>query len=101
MITISDHRFILQKHGKNEVIYFEASNQDLSSATYQYFGYISANGLWIIQRFHIIGSAIIYEYAGGKSRADYDSHWDTNGLFVSGSPALTFVTFDLVNANLK
>ena len=97
-ITIPDHRFIIQKHGKNELIYFEASNQDLTDATYQYFGYISATGAWIVQRFHIIGSAIVYEYAAGQTRTDYDALWNgTTGIYEG---ALTFVTFDLIGNNL-
>lgn len=89
-MNIQDHQYILHKVGGHNVI-FEAANQDTTSATYQYFGYLSASGSWIVQRFHIIGSTIIYEYCAGKTRTDYDALWDANGIYVG---ALTFTTFD-------
>lgn len=95
-INVYDHKRIFHKIGKHDV-YFEAANQDLTDSTYQYFGYISAFGSWIIQRFHIIGSAIIYEYVAGKSRADYDTYWDANGLYIG---SLTFTTFDQIGDSL-
>jgi hypothetical protein len=70
---------------------FEAANEDTTDATYQYFGYLSATGSWIIQRFHIIGSVIIYEYFGGQTVTDYTACWDANGLYVG---ALTFGRYD-------
>lgn len=95
-IQIADFRFIYHKVGGQEV-YFEASNQDTSGATYQYFGYISSSGSWIIQRFHIIGSAIIYRYSAGQDVSDYITRWDTNGLYLAGTPALTFGRFDEIS----
>ena len=95
-IIYHDHQFILHKYGKNEV-YFEAANQDLTDSTYQYFGYISAFGSWIIQRFHIIDSAIIYKYAAGKTRTDYDGYWNVSGIYIG---ALTFTTFDNIVSSL-
>ena len=95
-ITYTDHRFIFHKVGGHDV-YFEAANQDTSDSTYQYFGYIAASGAWIIQRFHIISSATIYEYAAGQSRSDYDTYWDANGLYVG---TLTFTTFDQIADSL-
>lgn len=72
---------------------YQAANQDISNATYQYYGFVTADGNWRIQRFHIIGSAIIYEYAQGSSILNYSACWDANGLYVGG---LTFVSFDLL-----
>jgi len=95
--TIYDYRMIYHDVGGHTVS-FEAANQDLTDPEYQYFGFISSFGSWIIQRFHIIDSAVIYEYAAGQKRTDYDTHWDGGtGLFVAGDPALEFTTFDLIN----
>ena len=90
--SIYDFRFILHGVGGHSVT-FEAANQDLTNATYQYFGFVSSFGSWLVQRFHIIGSAVIYEYFAGKTRTDYDALWDANGVYVGG---LTFTTFDLI-----
>lgn len=66
------------------------ANQDLSNATYQYYGFLKQSGAWVIQRFQIISSAIIYTYARGNSFTTYDANWDANGLYVG---TLTFVSF--------
>ena len=63
----------------------------------KYFGYIASSGAWIIQRFYIIGSAIIYEYAAGKDRTDYDAYWDINGVYIG---TLSFTTFDQLGDDL-
>lgn len=89
-IHLQDPGCLFHKRGGQDVV-FEAANQDLSDATYQYFGYLSADGAWIIQRFHIISSAIIYEYIGGQSVTDYATYWDANGLYIG---ALTFGRYD-------
>ena len=97
--VVYDNTFIFHKSGGHPIS-FEASNQDLTDSTFQYFGYISSTGSWIIQRFHIIASTIIYEYAAGRSRKNYDVHWNTTtGRFVE-APTLTFDTFDVIGDNL-
>lgn len=89
--VIYDYKFILHNVGGHEVA-FEAANQDLTDATFQYFGFISSFGSWIVMRFHIIGAAIIYEYASGKTRTTYDALWNpVTGVYVG---ALVFTTFD-------
>jgi hypothetical protein len=78
---------------KNNFLDVEAANQDLSSAEYQYFGYISPrDGKWIIQRFHIISSCIIYEYAQGRTIAAYASAWNASGQYIGN---FTFARIDL------
>lgn len=96
-IKIHDHTFSLHDFGGNEVS-LEISNEDTTDATFQYYGYLSSFGSWIIQRFEIIGSAILYRYSVGKTRTDYDAHWDEFGVFVSGG--LAFTTFDAIKDNL-
>ena len=96
-IKIHDHTFSLHDSGGNEVG-FEVSNEDTTDATFQYYGYLSSFGSWIIQRFEIKGTATLYRYSAGKTRTDYDTHWDSNGVFVSGG--LTFTTFDAIKDNL-
>ncbi|KKK92199.1 hypothetical protein LCGC14_2705340, partial [marine sediment metagenome] len=70
-IRVLDNTFIFHKVGGQEIV-FEVSNEDTSSATLQYYGYISSFGSWIIQRFKIKTNAIIYTYAAGKTRTVYD-----------------------------
>jgi len=89
-INLQDHRYIFHQVGDHNV-YFEASNQDTTDATFQFFGFISATGSWIVMRFHIIASAIKYEYSAGKTRTDYDALWNANGIYIG---TLTFTTFD-------
>lgn len=78
---------------KNNFLDVEAANQDTTSDEYQYFGYVSPrDGKWIIQRFHVIASCIIYEYAQGRTIADYAAAWDTDGTYIG---AFTFTRIDL------
>ncbi len=98
-ITIHDHKLQFHKVGSYPVN-FEAANQDTSGAQFQYFGFISSFGTWIVMRFEIIASTIIYSYAGGTTRADYDGHWNAlTGRYIA-APALTFATFDQLGDNL-
>ena len=99
-ITIHDHSFQWHKIG-GEVVIFEASNQDLTDTTFHYFGYISSFGSWVIQRFKFIGDTVIYAYAAGQSRSDYDALWTpATGRFTDSDPSLAFVTFDQLGADL-
>ena len=93
---VYDNTFALHDSGGNEV-FFEASNQDLADATHQYFGYISSFGSWLVQRFHIQGDTVIYEYSAGKTRTDYDALWNAAGTYIGG---LTFTTFDRIADSL-
>jgi len=88
--NIFDFRYIFHDVGGHQLS-FEASNQDTTDATKQYFGFISSFGSWIVMRFHIIASAIKYEYTAGKTRTDYDALWNANGVYIG---TLTFTTFD-------
>ena len=99
-INVSDYKYIFHKVGGQDV-YFEAANQDTTDSTYNYFGYISAEGAWVIQRFHIIGSTMKYEYIAGQTRATYDTYWNAStGRYQTPASPLTFTTFDLINAYL-
>jgi len=88
---IFDFRYIFHDVGGHQLS-FEASNQDTTDADYQYFGFVSSFGSWLVLRFHIIVSAIKYEYAAGKTRADYDALWNDATHKYEGT--LTFTTFD-------
>ena len=94
-IKFHDSDRIFHTVGEDNVV-FEASNQDLSDSTYQYFGYISVSGSWIIQRFKISGSTIIYSYFGGQTRTDYDALWNADGTLKATGIALTFTTYDKI-----
>lgn len=95
-INFQDHSFVFHRVG-GHAVYFEIANQDRTDATYHYFGYVSTSGSWIIQRFHMIGSAVIYEYAGGQARTTYDALWDASGVYIG---ELTFRTIDQVKNNV-
>jgi hypothetical protein len=98
MIQLQDHKFIFHKVG-GQIVTFEAANEDTTSEEYQYFGYLSAEGAWIIQRFHVQTGTVITEYAAGHSVTDYLTHWhETTGAYQSGDPALTFKRFDEIHS---
>lgn len=94
MVRFYDPSFVYS--GKdNNFLETEASNIDLTDATYWYCGYISPrSGSWAIKRIHFIGDAMIFEYAFGRQRTDYEAHWDANGLYVVGASPLTYTTID-------
>jgi len=70
---------------------YAPSNQDLSNATYQYYGFQKKTGDWIIQRFKIdVANVIIYSYAKGSTLATYDANWDANGNYIG---TLSFVSY--------
>ncbi len=98
-IKVHDHTFIFHDQGGNEVV-FEVSNEDNTASDYQYYGYLAASGAWIIQRFYVVGSTIQYRYAAGKTRTDYDDHWNADtGRWIEGTA--TWTTFDEIKDNLN
>jgi hypothetical protein len=99
-ITLDDHRFIFHNVGGHNVI-FEIANQDNTSATDAYYGYVAGSGAWIIQKAHTVASARIFTYAAGQSRTDYDALFNaTTGIFTDSTPALEFTTFDQLGDDL-
>ena len=58
---------------------FEASDQDTSDATYYYFGFLTQDGNWIIQRFdNSVTNVINYRYATVNNNygyANYSAAW--------------------------
>ena len=72
------------------------SNQDLTGATYQYYGFVKQSGAWYIQRFKIdVSNIIIYTYARGNTFATYDANWNASGAYVG---SLSFVSFPNLSA---
>lgn len=56
---------------------FEASDQDQSNATYYYFGFLTQDGNWIIQRFDMSSSNIIlYRYATVNNNTGFTKYSD-------------------------
>ncbi len=54
---------------------FEASDQDTVSSSYQYFGFLTQDGNWVIQRFDLTVSNIItYRYATVSNNAGYEAY---------------------------
>ena len=97
-IPYIDHRRIFHTSGGNEV-FFEASNQDTSNSTLQYFGFISSTGSWIIEKFTIGTNTIIYSFAAGKTRVAYDSQWNAiTGAYIG---TIDYTTFDNIADNLN
>ena len=94
--TIFDFNFRFHNKGGHEVS-FEATNQDTTDSATQFFGFISSFGSWLIMRFSISGSTIVYEYIAGQTRADYDNYWHTSTKrYQSPASPLTYVTFDKI-----
>lgn len=89
-----DPTFVYSGRSKH-TIDVEAANQDTVDSTYQYFGFLTVKGGWIIQRFHIYPTGPIkYEYAAGRNRSDYDLAW--NGTTGRYQGSFTFTTIDQV-----
>jgi hypothetical protein len=68
---------------------YYASDQDTSNAVYHYFGYLSVDGLWIIQRFEIGAGTIAYRYVSGTT--GYAAAWA-----VRDTGALSYDYFDTI-----
>lgn len=72
---------------------FEASDQDTTSATLQYFGFLTQDGNWVIQRFDLTSSNIIlYRYATLSNNAGYSVY--SNAW--TDRASLTYDYFNLV-----
>lgn len=70
---------------------FEASDQDTSDATYQYFGFLTQDGNWAIQRFDLSVSNIIsYRYASPKNNIGY-------ATYAAAWAAKSSLTYDYFN----
>ena len=88
-MIIHDWRRIYGKVG-DAYAQFEASDQDTVGTDYQYFGYETSDGAWIIQRFDLrVAGVINYRYSGGVSHAGYLVAW-------AGRAALTYEYFSEV-----
>lgn len=80
-MQINDYRFVYHKVGGHEAK-FEASDQDTTSDTIQYFGFLHSDGAWIIQRFKITGAIIEYRYASGQD--NYPASWTAKDTWAEG-----------------
>lgn len=73
---------------------FEASDQDTISATYQYFGFLTQDSNWVIQRFDLsVSNVINYRYATVNNNSGYPAY--SNAWTARSS--LTYDYFDKVN----
>jgi hypothetical protein len=81
-LDVKDSLMLFHRRG-SETSIFEASDQDTSGASYQYFGYLNAEGNWIIQQFDIRVAGIInYRYCSGLD--GYATAWANRGGLVYG-----------------
>jgi hypothetical protein len=71
-MELHDYRFIYHRVG-DQLLRLEASDQDTSDSRYQYFGFLSIDGAWLIQRFDIVGDTIAYRYTAGQG--SYSASW--------------------------
>lgn len=78
---------------------FEIANEDNTDATYLYYGYLSTEGFWIIQRREVSSAASEYKYAAGKTIATYTAAWHATTKLYQGS--FTFYRLDQVLSNLQ
>lgn len=54
---------------------FEASDQDTSNATYYYFGFLTQDSNWVIQRFdNSVSNVINYRYATVALNSAYNAY---------------------------
>ncbi len=72
---------------------FEVSDQDTSDATYQYFGYLTQDSQWVIQRFDLsVANAIAYRYATITNNTGYSTY----AAAYTARASLTYGYFDSV-----
>lgn len=70
---------------------FEASDQDTSDATYQYFGFLTQDSNWVIQMFDLsVPNVINYRYATMKNNAAY-------ATYAAAWTAKSSLTYDYFN----
>ncbi len=73
---------------------FEASDQDTVSGTYQYFGFLTQDSNWVVQRFDTSVTNIInYRYATVKNNSGYPAYADA----WTNRATLAYDYFDKVN----
>lgn len=96
-LQFRDSQLVLHRKGQEDIV-LEAAHQDLTNATYQYFGFMNTEGFWVIQRFYIIASAIIFEYAAGQSATTYAAKWNGSGIYIG---AVTFYPINTFLTNLQ
>ena len=93
-MQLHDYRRIYKQTGDTMVAY-EASDQDILGAgkvvaghSYQFYGFESSDGAWIIMQFDTTAatSIINYRYAAGSTHAGYLVAW-------AGRAALTYEYF--------
>lgn len=73
---------------------FEASDQDTGGPTYQYFGFLTQDSNWVIQRFDLTVSNIInFRYATVNNNSAYVKYSDA----WANRATLTYDYFDKVN----
>ena len=66
---------------------YQTSEEDRTSATTQYFGFLDKGGAWYIQRMIITGSTVAWTYARGAN--NYPANWTAKAL-------LSYARFDKV-----
>lgn len=73
---------------------FEISDQDQNNASYYYYGYLTPDGTWTVQRQDNTGSNVIaYRYAGLSNNSGYPKYSDA----WTARASLTFDYFNVAN----
>ena len=95
MPSMHDYRHIFKKVG-SDMVSFEASDQDTANAigkvdaghTFQFYGFESSDGAWIIMQFDTTDATEVleYRYASGQTHAGYLAAW-------AGRDVLTYYYF--------
>ena len=72
-MQLKDFHYLYHKVG-GDVIHFELSDEKVKSgdSTVRYYGYLAANGAWIIMEENLTNGT--YRYAAGKTL--YETHWE-------------------------
>ena len=71
MLEIKDFGFVLHRRGSEETFY-EFSDED-NATSIQYYGWLNADGYWIIQKLNRSGNPITNRFISGKT--DYATAW--------------------------
>lgn len=79
-----DPSFRYHKIG-GHAIDLEIQNEDLSQAGLQYSGYVSADGVWIVQCGET-KTGVIWTYEMGKDMTEYASLWNEEGVYTGSKP---------------
>ena len=79
----------------------EIAREDNTGAPYSYYGYLSTEGFWVVQRREANGNAAEYKYAAGKTAATMIAAFNATTKLYTGSLTFRDLNVMLTAANLQ